>query len=124
MNLNNILQTLYVQQEPKLLEGVLSGLDTDIDNGVVATRINKIRVDNPLNCKDMAGRKVKIGDVVFMFYPGQLVIGRIATFDRGGTQVSVEALDNPENIYYPLTNSILKIKNIKKLPDLINVFGL
>ena len=108
-----------------IIEGVLSaGLDDDIEANVLAARINKIRIDLPVGNKDVAGRKIKIGDTVLMFYPGQLVIGKIATIVRAGTQVSVEELDNPENIYYPLTNSILKIKNIKKLPDLIKLFGL
>lgn len=106
------------------LEGVLNGLEDDIETNVIASRINKIRTDAAMNCKDVAGRKVKLHDTVLMFQPGQLVVGTITGMERGGTQYVIAALDNPENIYYPLSNCVLKIKDPKKLPDLIKIFGL
>lgn len=109
------------------LEGVLNGLDNDVEAGVSAStaeRLNKFKQDMPLNCQDVARRKVKLGDTVLMFQPGQLVLGKIAEFHRGGTQLKIEALDNPENIYYPLTNCVLKIKDVKQIPTLIKIFGL
>ena len=107
------------------LESILSAdLEKNIENNVVAAKINKIEVGVPLpTCKDAAGRKVKVGDILLMWQPGQLVLGRLIKFSTPA-QYMIEALDNPEHIYYPCSNCVLKVKNPKKLSDLINVFGL
>lgn len=108
-----------------IIEGVLSAdLENDIENNVVAAKINKIKVGIPMpTCKDAAGRKVKVGDILLMWQPGQLVLGKLVKFCTP-TQYEIEALDNPEHIYYPCSNCVLKVKNPKKISDLIKVFGL
>ena len=108
-----------------IIEGVLSAdLEDNIEANVLATKINKINVGIQMpTCKDSAGRKVKVGDILLMWQPGQLVLGRLVEFSAP-TQYMIEALDNPEHIYYPCSNCVLKVKNPKKISDLIKVFGL
>lgn len=117
--------SLIMKDLHNIFEGILSNdLENDIEANVLAAKINKINVGiSAPTCKDAAGRKVKVGDILLMWQPGQLVLGRLVEFSTP-TQYMIEALDNPENIYYPCSNCVLKVKNSKKIGELIKAFGL
>lgn len=119
-----IMKTLH-----DICEGLLDAddLDKDITTGTevaLAGRLNKLDQDLPTAHKDMAGRKIKIGDNVIVFGNHLLRIAVITEIARGGKHLTVASINDSEQVCFPDSNDVLKIADITLVSQLLKMLAL
>lgn len=109
-DLANILQTLCVQHEPKLLEGILDDIDANIESGVNEDRIIKLlgkweTIISGYKYKpgtDACGNKIDVGDWVMAWGGLHPQFGKIIKTDwsvKNGSNISIINNDKPQDYY-------------------------